>query len=201
MPLSAFSASEAIDESEVDEGDWRGDSSGETETELGTEESVVGLRLSATRLGTAVDDMVSERTGNWKLLRKNPLATEAKRPLDISSRQVGDNLRGDRPNVGKLASHSPMGQESLEVTQDLEEMTGRPEMGGDKIFRIVPREPLTRRVLREEGMEMKKEEAQRDAGDVHRPANLRGRKDRGRGSCENNGRMRDRGKLEQWTIN
>jgi hypothetical protein len=49
-----------MEDKEVDEGDWRGLSSGETETELGTEESVPGLRCRATRLGTAVDDMVKE---------------------------------------------------------------------------------------------------------------------------------------------
>lgn len=46
-----------MEDSEVDEGDWRGLSKGEADTELGMDESVVGLRFSATRLGTAVDDM------------------------------------------------------------------------------------------------------------------------------------------------
>lgn len=55
--------------------------------------------------------------------------------------------------------------------------------------------------MREERMEMrKKEEAQRNR-DVHKPANLRGRKDRERGSCESNERIRNREKLEQSTIN
>lgn len=51
------SCSEAMDDSEVDEGDWRGLSKGEAETE-GTDESVGWLRFSALRWGTAVDDMV-----------------------------------------------------------------------------------------------------------------------------------------------
>lgn len=52
------SCSEAIEEREVEEGDWRGLSKGEAETELAVEDSVAGLRLSATRLGIAVDDML-----------------------------------------------------------------------------------------------------------------------------------------------
>lgn len=52
------SCSEAIEEREVDEGDWRGLSKGEAEIELVAEDSVAGLRLSATRLGSAVDDML-----------------------------------------------------------------------------------------------------------------------------------------------
>jgi hypothetical protein len=36
--------SEAIDDRDVDEGDWRGLSNGEAETELATEDSVAGLR-------------------------------------------------------------------------------------------------------------------------------------------------------------
>jgi hypothetical protein len=56
--LVRTSCSEAMEDSEVDEGDWRGLSKGEPETEEGIDESVVGLRCSATRLGRAVDDMV-----------------------------------------------------------------------------------------------------------------------------------------------
>ena len=54
------SSSEAMEEREVEEGDWRGLSKGEAETELAVEDSVAGLRLSATRLGIAVDDMLDE---------------------------------------------------------------------------------------------------------------------------------------------
>lgn len=53
------SCSSAIEDSEVDEGDWRGLSKGEAETE-GTDESVGWLRFSAARLGMAVDDMVGK---------------------------------------------------------------------------------------------------------------------------------------------
>lgn len=52
------SSSEAMEEREVEEGDWRGLSKGEAEIELVAEDSVAGLRLSATRLGIAVDDML-----------------------------------------------------------------------------------------------------------------------------------------------
>jgi len=47
-----------MEDREVVEGDWRGLSNGEAETELAVEDSVAGLRFSATRLGTAVDDMM-----------------------------------------------------------------------------------------------------------------------------------------------
>ena len=47
-----------MEEREVEEGDWRGLSKGEAEIELVAEDSVAGLRLSATRLGIAVDDML-----------------------------------------------------------------------------------------------------------------------------------------------
>lgn len=49
------SDSEAIEDSDVEEGDWRGLSKGEGETELGRDESVVGARCRATGLGRAVD--------------------------------------------------------------------------------------------------------------------------------------------------
>jgi len=44
----------------VEEGDWRGLSKGDAETE-GTDESVGWLRFSTTRLGTAVDDMMGRK--------------------------------------------------------------------------------------------------------------------------------------------
>jgi hypothetical protein len=47
-----------MEDSDVEEGDWRGLSKGDAETELTTEDSVGRLRLSATRLGTAVDDIL-----------------------------------------------------------------------------------------------------------------------------------------------
>lgn len=50
-----------MEDREVDEGDWRGLSKGEAETESITDESVVGLRRSAARLGIAVDDMAKTR--------------------------------------------------------------------------------------------------------------------------------------------
>lgn len=51
------SCSEAMEDREVDEGDWRGLSKGEAETESAMDDSVAGLRRSTVRLGTAVDDM------------------------------------------------------------------------------------------------------------------------------------------------
>jgi len=48
-----------MEDRDVEEGDWRGLSKGEAETELTAEDSVGRLRLSATRLGTAVDDMLT----------------------------------------------------------------------------------------------------------------------------------------------
>jgi hypothetical protein len=51
-----------MEDSEVEEGDWRGLSKGEAETE-GADESVGRLRFSATRLGTAVDDMMGVEKG------------------------------------------------------------------------------------------------------------------------------------------
>lgn len=51
------SASDARDDSDVLDGDCRGLSLGDTDTELGADESAVALRCSAMRLGTAVDDI------------------------------------------------------------------------------------------------------------------------------------------------
>jgi len=53
------SCSEAMEDKDVVEGDWRGLSKGEAETELTAEDSVGRLRLSAMRLGTAVDDILT----------------------------------------------------------------------------------------------------------------------------------------------
>jgi hypothetical protein len=56
-PLAA-SWSEASDDKEVVEGDWRGLSMGETEAELATDDSVGRLRFSAIGFfGTAVEDI------------------------------------------------------------------------------------------------------------------------------------------------
>lgn len=51
--------SEAMEDKEVEEGDWRGLSKGDAETELTVEDSVGRLRFSATRLGTAVEDILA----------------------------------------------------------------------------------------------------------------------------------------------
>lgn len=55
-----------MEDKEVEEGDWRGLSKGEAETELTAEDSVGRLRFSATRLGTAVDDIL--RRGSKSIL-------------------------------------------------------------------------------------------------------------------------------------
>jgi hypothetical protein len=55
-----------MEDKEVEEGDWRGLSKGDAETELTAEDSVGRLRFSATRLGTAVDDMLESKvTVDW----------------------------------------------------------------------------------------------------------------------------------------
>ena len=82
-----------------------------------------------------------EENSQLAIPEENPLATEAKRPHDISPRQVGSSLRGDQTNVGKLASHLPMDQESFQVTRDLDEMTGRPEMEGTRSSGSSPGSP------------------------------------------------------------
>ena len=53
-------SSTSMEDREVDEGDWRGLSKGEAASELGTDDSVVGLRRSALRLGRAVVDMAKD---------------------------------------------------------------------------------------------------------------------------------------------
>lgn len=92
------SCSEAIEEREVEEGDWRGLSKGEAETELAVEDSVAGLRLSATRLGIAVDDMLGIVEFDSVQLRshggytpKISLSIEMKRRTSVSKRQKKKN--------------------------------------------------------------------------------------------------------------
>jgi hypothetical protein len=80
------SCSEANDDRDVLEGDWRGLSMGETELELAADESVVTFLCSATRFGIAVDDILAS--------------------LDCFTASVGSDRKNGRPKDNSLVGAS-----------------------------------------------------------------------------------------------